>query len=123
MFECIRNRPVPVYTAFWKPVHRGVCFAVLTWDGEVSAVSQDAIQDSRWARAATVIDDWDEEFDRGKVRGCARGRRGGVLVVAPLRPGSGRTRPFGAVGSGSGLVKSSGTAGGGLLGSMPAWPL
>lgn len=42
---------------------------MLTWDGEVSAVSQDAIQDSRWARAATVIDDWDEEFDRGKVRG------------------------------------------------------
>lgn len=41
---------------------------VLTWDGEVSAVSQDAIQDSRWARAATVIDDWDEEFDRGKEK-------------------------------------------------------
>lgn len=41
---------------------------VLTWGGEVSAVSQDAIEDSRWARAATVIDDWDEEFDRGKVR-------------------------------------------------------
>ena len=47
----------------------GVCFVVLTWGGEVSAVSQDAIQDSRWARMAAVIDDWDEEFDRGKVRG------------------------------------------------------
>ncbi|KAB0399619.1 hypothetical protein E2I00_002267 [Balaenoptera physalus] len=44
-----------------------VCLAVLTWDGEVSAVSQDAIQDSRLACMATVIDDWDEEFDRGKV--------------------------------------------------------
>lgn len=55
----------------WKRVHEvptlGVCFAVLTWGGEVSAVSQDAIRDSRWARTATVIDDWDEEFDRGKV--------------------------------------------------------
>lgn len=47
----------------------GVCFVVLTWGGEVSAVSQDAVQDSRRARTATVIDDWDEEFDRGKVRG------------------------------------------------------
>lgn len=47
-----------------------VCFVVLTWGGEVSAVSQDAIRDSRWARAATVIDDWDEEFDRGKVWGA-----------------------------------------------------
>lgn len=41
---------------------------VLTWDGAVSAVSQDAIQDSRLARTATVIDDWDEEFDRGKEK-------------------------------------------------------
>ncbi|XP_038597991.1 LOW QUALITY PROTEIN: ubiquitin carboxyl-terminal hydrolase 36 [Tachyglossus aculeatus] len=41
---------------------------VLTWSGEISAVSQDAIQDSRLARSETVIDDWDEEFDRGKVK-------------------------------------------------------
>lgn len=40
---------------------------VLTWDGEPSAVSQDAIKDSRSARVQTVVDDWDEEFDRGKV--------------------------------------------------------
>ncbi|EPQ18926.1 Ubiquitin carboxyl-terminal hydrolase 36 [Myotis brandtii] len=40
---------------------------VLTWGGEVSAVSRDAMHDSRLARASTVIDDWDEEFDRGKV--------------------------------------------------------
>lgn len=41
---------------------------VLTWDGEPSAISQDAIKDSRLARTQTVVDDWDEEFDRGKVR-------------------------------------------------------
>lgn len=49
--------------------------AVLTWGGEVSAVSRDAMHDSRLARASTVIDDWDEEFDRGKVR-RDRGHRG-----------------------------------------------
>ncbi|XP_012590032.1 PREDICTED: ubiquitin carboxyl-terminal hydrolase 36 [Condylura cristata] len=41
---------------------------VLTWDGGPSAVSQDAVQDSRLARAATVIDDWDTEFDQGKEK-------------------------------------------------------
>ncbi|NXT21865.1 UBP42 hydrolase, partial [Syrrhaptes paradoxus] len=41
---------------------------VLTWEGEVSAVSQDAIRDAAWARSETVIDEWDEEFDRGKVK-------------------------------------------------------
>ncbi|XP_064323232.1 ubiquitin carboxyl-terminal hydrolase 36 isoform X1 [Phalacrocorax carbo] len=41
---------------------------VLTWEGEISAVSQDAIQDAAWARSETVIDEWDEEFDRGKVK-------------------------------------------------------
>nr|XP_045014488.1 ubiquitin carboxyl-terminal hydrolase 36 [Jaculus jaculus]XP_045014489.1 ubiquitin carboxyl-terminal hydrolase 36 [Jaculus jaculus] len=41
---------------------------VLTWDGEPSAVSQDAIRDSKLAQAQTVIDDWDEEFDRGKEK-------------------------------------------------------
>ncbi|XP_007462421.1 PREDICTED: ubiquitin carboxyl-terminal hydrolase 36 [Lipotes vexillifer] len=48
---------------------------VLTWDGEVSAVSQDAIQDSRLARMATVIDDWDEEFDRGKEKKLKKFKR------------------------------------------------
>lgn len=69
---------------------------VLTWGGEVSAVSQDAIEDSRWARAATVIDDWDEEFDRGKVRVrlllAWQGAHGG-----PAEGRAGRTGPFGAV--------------------------
>ncbi|XP_007958027.1 ubiquitin carboxyl-terminal hydrolase 36 [Orycteropus afer afer] len=41
---------------------------VLTWDGEMSAVSRDAIEDSRLARTETVIDDWDEDFDRGKEK-------------------------------------------------------
>uniref|UniRef100_A0A663EJG4 ubiquitinyl hydrolase 1 n=1 Tax=Aquila chrysaetos chrysaetos TaxID=223781 RepID=A0A663EJG4_AQUCH len=41
---------------------------VLTWEGEISAVSQDAIQDAAWARSETVIDEWDEHFDRGKVK-------------------------------------------------------
>lgn len=58
---------------------------MLTWDGEVSAVSRDAIQDSRWARAATVIDDWDEEFDRGKVRPCS-----GLASGGPQRHCEGR---------------------------------
>lgn len=48
---------------------------VLTWGGEVSAVSQDAIQDSRWARMAAVIDDWDEEFDRGKEKKVKKFKR------------------------------------------------
>ncbi|NXJ94980.1 UBP36 hydrolase, partial [Corythaixoides concolor] len=41
---------------------------VLTWEGEISAVSQDAVRDAAWARSETVIDEWDEEFDRGKVK-------------------------------------------------------
>lgn len=41
---------------------------VLTWEGEVSAVSRDAVRDAEWARSETVIDEWDEEFDRGKVK-------------------------------------------------------
>lgn len=61
------------------------CLAVLTWAGEVSAVSRDAMHDSRLARASSVIDDWDEEFDRGKVR-----LRGGlVLADWSQAPGSG----------------------------------
>lgn len=40
---------------------------VLSWDGDVSAISQDAIEDVRQAKFDTVIDEWDEDFDRGKV--------------------------------------------------------
>lgn len=39
----------------------------MTWEGKISAVSQDAIRDAAWARSETVIDEWDEDFDRGKV--------------------------------------------------------
>lgn len=48
---------------------------VLTWDGEVSAVSRDAVQDSRVARTATVIDDWDEEVDCGKEKKIRKFKR------------------------------------------------
>lgn len=41
---------------------------VLTWDGALSAVSQDAVRDSKLACATTVTDDWDAEFDRGKEK-------------------------------------------------------
>uniref|UniRef100_A0A8D0D0Z0 ubiquitinyl hydrolase 1 n=1 Tax=Sander lucioperca TaxID=283035 RepID=A0A8D0D0Z0_SANLU len=41
---------------------------VLSWDGEVSAISRDAAEDVRHARFDTVIDEWDEDFDRGKVK-------------------------------------------------------
>uniref|UniRef100_A0A2K6UE47 Ubiquitin specific peptidase 36 n=1 Tax=Saimiri boliviensis boliviensis TaxID=39432 RepID=A0A2K6UE47_SAIBB len=48
---------------------------VLTWDGRVSAVSQDAIEESRLARTQTVVDDWDEEFDRGKEKKIKKYKR------------------------------------------------
>ncbi|XP_048466755.1 ubiquitin carboxyl-terminal hydrolase 36 isoform X2 [Rhincodon typus] len=41
---------------------------VLTWDGAVSAVSQDAECDTKQAEYSVVIDDWDEEFDKGKIK-------------------------------------------------------
>ncbi|XP_024920348.1 ubiquitin carboxyl-terminal hydrolase 36 isoform X2 [Cynoglossus semilaevis] len=41
---------------------------VLTWDGDVSAISRDAMEDVRHAKSDTVIDEWDEDFDRGKVK-------------------------------------------------------
>ncbi|XP_070703662.1 ubiquitin carboxyl-terminal hydrolase 36 isoform X1 [Pempheris klunzingeri] len=41
---------------------------VLSWDGEVSAISRDAIEDVRHAKCDTVIDEWDEDFDGGKVK-------------------------------------------------------
>ncbi|XP_066237515.1 ubiquitin carboxyl-terminal hydrolase 36 isoform X1 [Saccopteryx leptura] len=48
---------------------------VLTWDGKVSAVSRDAVQDSRLDHAATVTDDWDEEFDCGKEKKIKKFKR------------------------------------------------
>ncbi|XP_019370421.1 PREDICTED: ubiquitin carboxyl-terminal hydrolase 36, partial [Gavialis gangeticus] len=48
---------------------------VLTWEGQASAVSRDAIQDATWARRATVLDEWDEEFDRGKVKKIKKPKR------------------------------------------------
>ncbi|KAM6164705.1 ubiquitin carboxyl-terminal hydrolase 36 [Rhynchocyon petersi] len=48
---------------------------VLTWDGEISAVSRDAMEDSRLARTQTVIDDWDEDFDRGKEKKVKKFKR------------------------------------------------
>lgn len=41
---------------------------VLSWGGEASAISRDAAEDARHAKCDTVIDEWDEEFDRGKVK-------------------------------------------------------
>ncbi|KAK5856243.1 hypothetical protein PBY51_007852 [Eleginops maclovinus] len=41
---------------------------VLSWDGDVSAISRDAAEDVRQAQCDTVIDEWDEDFDRGKVK-------------------------------------------------------
>ncbi|XP_076843395.1 LOW QUALITY PROTEIN: ubiquitin carboxyl-terminal hydrolase 36 [Brachyhypopomus gauderio] len=48
---------------------------VLTWDGEQSAVSRDAIKDTSGAKHHTVIDEWDEEFDRGKVKKMKKYKR------------------------------------------------
>uniref|UniRef100_A0A672G1Q1 ubiquitinyl hydrolase 1 n=1 Tax=Salarias fasciatus TaxID=181472 RepID=A0A672G1Q1_SALFA len=42
--------------------------SILSWDGEASAISKDAIEHVRVAQSDTVIDEWDEEFDRGKVK-------------------------------------------------------
>ncbi|NWT06731.1 UBP36 hydrolase, partial [Mionectes macconnelli] len=41
---------------------------VLTWQGETSAISQDAIRDTASARSETIIDEWDQEFDKGKIK-------------------------------------------------------
>lgn len=90
------------------------CVAVLTWDGAVSAVSRDAIRDSAVARSATVLDDWDDAFDRGKVRrgpsphraaGWGRSREDAASLGSPRwqqrcavakdqSPGSGAARPL-----------------------------
>ena len=65
--------------------------AVLTWEGEISAVSQDAIQDTVLAQSETVIDEWDKQFDRGKVSpGCVLGgsrwEAVGDSVLSPQKP-------------------------------------
>ncbi|KFO76298.1 Ubiquitin carboxyl-terminal hydrolase 36, partial [Cuculus canorus] len=41
---------------------------VLTWEGETSAVSRDAIRDATESQNTTVIDEWDRELDQGKVK-------------------------------------------------------
>ncbi|XP_009879603.1 PREDICTED: ubiquitin carboxyl-terminal hydrolase 36, partial [Charadrius vociferus] len=58
---------------------------VLTWEGEISAVSQDAIRDATWARSETVIDEWDEEFDRGKVKKTKKLKRERRRYVNPFQ--------------------------------------
>lgn len=66
-----------------------LCFSfrlVLSWNGEVSAISRDAIEDARLAKSDTVIDEWDEDFDSGKVNGNDnRARRALVRAQGPAR--------------------------------------
>ncbi|XP_067403279.1 ubiquitin carboxyl-terminal hydrolase 36 isoform X2 [Emydura macquarii macquarii] len=62
--ELLRNS---LDKAYGKPV--------LTWEGEISAISQDAIRDARWAQSKRVTDDWDEDFDSGKVKKSKKLRR------------------------------------------------
>ncbi|KAL2102028.1 hypothetical protein ACEWY4_003789 [Coilia grayii] len=42
--------------------------SVLSWDGALSVISKDAIEDVQFAKSSTVVDEWDEEFDSGKVK-------------------------------------------------------
>ncbi|XP_064866745.1 ubiquitin carboxyl-terminal hydrolase 36 isoform X2 [Oncorhynchus nerka] len=48
---------------------------VLSWEGEASAISRDAIDDTRDARTDMVIDEWDEDFDSGKVKKMKKYKR------------------------------------------------
>ncbi|XP_062304901.1 ubiquitin carboxyl-terminal hydrolase 36 [Osmerus eperlanus] len=48
---------------------------VLSWEGESSAISRDAIEDARNAKYDTVIDEWDEDFDSGKVKKMKKYKR------------------------------------------------
>ncbi|XP_043088596.1 ubiquitin carboxyl-terminal hydrolase 36 [Puntigrus tetrazona] len=41
---------------------------ILSWEGDLSAISRDAAEDTRYAKNQTVIDEWDMEFDSGKVK-------------------------------------------------------
>uniref|UniRef100_A0AAZ3SKU8 Ubiquitin carboxyl-terminal hydrolase n=1 Tax=Oncorhynchus tshawytscha TaxID=74940 RepID=A0AAZ3SKU8_ONCTS len=47
----------------------------LSWEGEASAISRDAIDDTRDARTDMVIDEWDEDFDSGKVKKMKKYKR------------------------------------------------
>lgn len=46
-------------------------------------MSQDAIRDTELAQSKTVIDEWDQEFDKGKV-GAALGQVGGGWGLCTL---------------------------------------
>ncbi|XP_072882346.1 ubiquitin carboxyl-terminal hydrolase 36 [Hemitrygon akajei] len=48
---------------------------VLTWGGATSAISEDAINYVKNAKEERVIDEWDEEFDRGKVKKMKKYKR------------------------------------------------
>lgn len=48
---------------------------VLTWGGTTSAVSEDAVNDAEYAREECVVDDWDEEFDMGKIKKMKKYKR------------------------------------------------
>ncbi|XP_041673344.1 ubiquitin carboxyl-terminal hydrolase 36 isoform X2 [Cheilinus undulatus] len=62
---------------------------VLSWDGEVSAISLDAAEDVRHAQSDTVIDEWDEDFDRGKVKKIKNYKRekwrGGISIFQKIQ--------------------------------------
>lgn len=57
----------PQWTWFERLLNSVCSSSVLSWEGEHSAISRDAIEDVRSAKYDTVIDEWDEEFDSGKV--------------------------------------------------------
>ncbi|CAL8303910.1 unnamed protein product [Merluccius merluccius] len=79
--ECGDARPHPAPMA-WEGTRRGDVVEellknstdkayganVLSWDGELSSISRDAMQDTRDAINDKVIDEWDEDFDSGKVK-------------------------------------------------------
>lgn len=46
-------------------------------------MSQDAIRDTALAQSKTVIDEWDQEFDKGKV-GAGLGQVGGGWGLCSL---------------------------------------
>ncbi|XP_070793775.1 ubiquitin carboxyl-terminal hydrolase 36 [Pituophis catenifer annectens] len=48
---------------------------VLTWNGEASAISQDAMHDAIWSQKQSILDDWDEEFDGGKMKKIKKFKR------------------------------------------------
>ncbi|KAM6957751.1 ubiquitin carboxyl-terminal hydrolase 36 [Aplochiton taeniatus] len=62
---------------------------VLSWDGEASAISKDSVEDVRHAKHDTVIDEWDEEFDTGKVKKIKNYKRekhrGGMSIFQKIQ--------------------------------------